>query len=1167
VTFGVFEAAVSSEAEAGLARTAAQDKMAAAVYDVREKLGPFLFAATSVEDFRDRVAMTKNDQSLFRVIEGAGLHPATGTVRRIAGKNSILENEFKAKLASPGLAPAPTVNPAIGPYEDPGSRFTTEHLDNNYGPETDLGRALPNQALTGRRHRAEITEDGGGFDGEVDTDATFKPSEGELKPEGDFEKYKNKVDQDAPSKVQRNFASKMAWNMYLSWCECNGKSPARLSSLDAYGANLSDAQYLRLANTITAWANEHKPTVPDTKLKKKDKVAGQHDPAVGRPNVSDYYGKPDWVPMRPTRHDQGGVRKYPAEYPEPELGEMDKLRDNAKISVLRRYVSYCDAKGISKVSKRNVDRYADWQGLSPVLRRHLYAQMATTIRWAKKTACWPGCHENEAHAKKFHNKESRRRTAGPDYLQKADDALTQLLNQKAEEFQETIAPLQQALQTVQQAEQLQAQQNPLNVLPPAGTVNVLPGGGGGGGGLPGAGPGGGPSTAQQVGMPDPNSPDMSGLAQMLAQGAGAGTGVNDAPTGGGQDAPPPAAAGAGALPDDLTQKAARRKRRRVTRPRQAAGVGEQWDRWRNQKAQQGDVLRGGDVDYDQFANERGVGQRALQKLKQRNETPDFAPINQPEHQLSPRNRAAVGNRRRAYYDDDDYEPGGTSDDFHDYNSGHAHEQQDRSQQNGWKLTHADDEGHASWSHPSGHSVTGRDGPNGGSWQLHGPKGPMGHPQRDPVDAQRLMPKQARRTTRGKARGAARPRRAEQLTGPFAGYQDFEDCESKNSDKGRPDAYCGEIHHQVEKGRKRKGEPLHDFQDKQSMRKGAPFAGYDDFSDCESQNSDKDDSGAYCGEIKHKTEDKKKSSRRKRGGPNDIPAPAPAPGLAGQYMPLPQTGEANATNAGPDKPAPQESNLPRTGRRKQADRRLSWSGWGPAQFPKTRKVAGWDWDDHLQAYIANAPRKFACSCGEEHDTPSGYQRCKCGKAWHSYVIGTGGSNREAAADKFLVREIQVRPDVIVASRKQAGEWETSPHESEGSFLGHTPDHKIPQYLEHLRGKVRGQNISMGELSDLQGLAEHGYVHPDDMELHEAAGTPEEDFHRGSNRDWDNDAFDPREFGASITLLDPRTGNYHRLIDPGELDDGEDPGHPTFRKPPKDWARRGDGAKWTKSPIGS
>jgi hypothetical protein len=71
--------------------------------------------------------------------------------------------------------------------------------------------------------------------------------------------------------------------------------------------------------------------------------------------------------------------------------------------------------------------------------------------------------------------EARRRTAAPDYLQKADEALTNLLNQKAEEFQQTIAPLQQALQTVQQAEQEAAAANPMNVMPPAGTVNVLPG--------------------------------------------------------------------------------------------------------------------------------------------------------------------------------------------------------------------------------------------------------------------------------------------------------------------------------------------------------------------------------------------------------------------------------------------------------------------------------------------------------------------------------------------------------------------------------------------------------------------------------------------------------------------------------------------------------------------
>lgn len=82
--------------------------------------------------------------------------------------------------------------------------------------------------------------------------------------------------------------------------------------------------------------------------------------------------------------------------------------------------------------------------------------------------------EYEAFAPIFANK---RKMADRNYLQQADEAITKVLNEKAEEFQNTIAPLQQALITIQQAEQLQ---NPLNVQPPAGTVNVLPQGAQGG---------------------------------------------------------------------------------------------------------------------------------------------------------------------------------------------------------------------------------------------------------------------------------------------------------------------------------------------------------------------------------------------------------------------------------------------------------------------------------------------------------------------------------------------------------------------------------------------------------------------------------------------------------------------------------------------------------------
>lgn len=43
------------------------------------------------------------------------------------------------------------------------------------------------------------------------------------------------------------------------------------------------------------------------------------------------------------------------------------------------------------------------------------------------------------------------------------------------------------------------------------------------------------------------------------------------------------------------------------------------------------------------------------------------------------------------------------------------------------------------------------------------------------------------------------------------------------------------------------------------------------------------------------------------------------------------------------------------------------------------------------------------------------------------------------------------------------------------------------LEYLRGELRAERISMGELIELQGLAEH--IEPGDVELLEAAGVPE------------------------------------------------------------------------------
>lgn len=45
------------------------------------------------------------------------------------------------------------------------------------------------------------------------------------------------------------------------------------------------------------------------------------------------------------------------------------------------------------------------------------------------------------------------------------------------------------------------------------------------------------------------------------------------------------------------------------------------------------------------------------------------------------------------------------------------------------------------------------------------------------------------------------------------------------------------------------------------------------------------------------------------------------------------------------------------------------------------------------------------------------------------------------------------------------------------------------LEYLRGEIRAERISYGEVAELQSLAEH--IEPGDVELLEWAGVPEHD----------------------------------------------------------------------------
>jgi hypothetical protein len=102
------------------------------------------------------------------------------------------------------------------------------------------------------------------------------------------------------------------------------------------------------------------------------------------------------------------------------------------------------------------------------------------------------------------------------------------------------------------------------------------------------------------------------------------------------------------------------------------------------------------------------------------------------------------------------------------------------------------------------------------------------------------------------------------------------------------------------------------------------------------------------------------------------------------------------------------------------RKHAWSGWGPSQSKQSKhpKVAGWNWDSHLAAYIADSGvDRFTCKCGKKFRTPD-YHQCKCGNVYNAYIIGTGGDRHEAKAEKLLCRQIETSSDMIVANRKNA-----------------------------------------------------------------------------------------------------------------------------------------------------
>lgn len=528
-----FEALAASESEGKIAKQAAADKLAAAIYDVREQYGAHLFCAKSKEEFHDRVALCKDD--MIKTVN-AHLMPVTGVMRKVC---KAMEREWQQKLAFPEdvtveAAPAgpralheiardikrnwPKVNYAAQPYLD--ALHQLDSVDDMYyqDPARHIVNYFLSNAGTWRGPEAKRIKD--------ELKAMVRGASRVAYSDEDLAAYKDMFDH---SPVGGQHASQSEGNSeewHPSYKKADNTGPV-MDIDETYSP--SDADLIPEGN-FQGYLDSVDQGAP-SKVDQDFTAGGDSGKQARRRVAVDGVGgsAPSALPTSPEPAPAPGSGGNMSVAPQSGAGITDmsppgfNQPDNmggmppVMASVIKRYAQWC-VDNLARPSYKTMEYYA--------ARRpdQEYFILASALQRTANT-----------------------RTAGSkDYLQQADEAITNLLNEKAEEFQESIQPLQQALQTIQYAEQVQQAQNPMNVMPPAGTVNVLPQTQGPQGPAP---QGVDPSTGQI---------DPAILQQLMGQG-----GMDpSAMAGGAQGGPPPAAAAQGALPPEVAQQMQMQARRR-----------------------------------------------------------------------------------------------------------------------------------------------------------------------------------------------------------------------------------------------------------------------------------------------------------------------------------------------------------------------------------------------------------------------------------------------------------------------------------------------------------------------------------------------------------------------------------------------------------------------------
>lgn len=1138
--FGVWESIETSDSEKKIASRKSEDKLAAAIYDVKDKYGEFLYASTAIDEFHDRVALVKTD--MMKTVDHH-LMPVTGVMRRVikackdewrtrtaapeasggtggdwvgnatGGNDSwggvgwgspsgadgsaqkvspgVVQVQPPAPATAPGLetnnaAPESALNnlPATSPaYTDPTGGLITQPYTGSglysngpsktssrrqagdsvrmknipecdickyengksgvpaaydgktqYGPWANMcedhfkshGVGLgtgKGQRFTSTRRRADYTGPNistwgssdeaigsgsgvasvQGIPGQAGVEAdgvigkssrrrradntgpamvleeTFTPSSGNLVPEGNFDGYLAEVEQGAPEKAGENFIE-------------GGRRRAYYEGYpEGWEGLSSDQEGPRRFNMQPTIDEKHPQIASDGYL-------------YGWDNVSDQYLK--YSPS-------GGLMSRPLEPGQQyEVLPPRKKRSSVDFDV---YKDYCETNGLRVASIDSLDHYAEnlsdaqYFRLASIIQRIATQPLpggdkadpgstgtvsgpSNSYNYGGSAPGWGGAMEQGGVADwqpgtgAFQQNmiapgqiaASRRQAAGSgktNYLQKADEALTQVLESKAEEFQETIAPLQQALQVIQQAEQAEQAANPMGVQPPPGTVNVLPGQDPSmGGGDPSMG-GGDPSMGG-----DPMAGGGGDLAQALGL-AGA------------QGMPTPGPEGAQQQITGRQRKIARPKNYREVEPEidpEGWITRSGYSAWDCENCG-GEVTRcrgEGDVSCpDCDAQYNAFGQRLRDDWRDNmsNYDDEIGDMEGYEDAMAAREHEGSRGGRRSGGAYPFVREGGILDQYNswlkkrkDLPRGGEADYWAFARENGFGQGEVDSlKKHFQ---TTAAKVSLSDGEMGSYPRTSGVRGqrsgasPVGGSNRS----------SSTRKSNPSGQGASTQRERKEVSRSKVGRKESNVAHSQSGVAG----FSGRS--QWSSGsspqRRQAGQPAGESGVRDSR---GELSGYGSAQDsvAAGQNSlsRRASAGRAESDAQSTTSGASTVSRLRSSKNNDQ--------------------EPSVEFSGSSRPPLSEDNG--------WGQRLAWTGFGPGIF--ARKVPGWEFDSHLNGYVTTAARDFTCSCGEKLPVPS-YSTCKCGKVHNSYVIGTGGDNHTASIEKYICREIQVRPDVIVANRK-------------------------------------------------------------------------------------------------------------------------------------------------------